>query len=64
MKIAQQLPKGTWRGLPRVSWDHGTYFLWHPSPLPMSHGCSVLTQSPHTLLKGRVQACVCGQKTT
>ena len=30
-KIAQQLPKETWCGLPRVCWDHGTYFLWDPS---------------------------------
>ena len=26
-----------------------------PQPLPMSHCCAVTNQSPHTLLKGRVQ---------
>ena len=32
--------------------------------LPISHCCAVVTQSPHTLLKGRIHACACGQKTT
>ena len=54
--IAQQLRLETWRGLPRVCWDHGTYFLWDPSR--SANVCAVVTPSPHTLLKRVSSMCL------
>ena len=41
-----------------------TYFLWDPQPLPMSHCCAVMIQSPHTLLMGTCPFVPAGKMTT